>query len=105
MKQLIIITLVFLSIAATSCTKHGSGTGYAATGVITGQDLTMCACCGGYILKINGSSTGYRFWYFPAGSTIDSTHFPINVALNYTYVSTLCTGNHLVSIQSMKKID
>jgi len=105
MKQLIIITLVFLCIAATSCTKHGSATSYAATGVITGQDLTMCACCGGYILKINGSSTAYRFWYFPSGSTIDSTHFPINVALNYTDVSTLCTGSHLVSIQSMKKID
>ena len=79
MKTLLIILACVMVFSCTKKTTH-----YQASGTITGLDLRMCACCGGYFIKMTGSDTTYHFYNFPAGSTIDSTHFPINVSFNYT---------------------
>lgn len=65
---------------------------YDASGTITGQDLAMCACCGGYIMKMSTNDSVYRFFSFPAGTTFDTTKFPISVNFNFTRTG-VCASN------------
>ena len=52
---------------------------------ITGQDMTMTPCSGGYFITIDGLSAVSRFYALPAGSNIDLSiaTFPINVKLKW----------------------
>jgi hypothetical protein len=73
--------VVLLMVGMTACKKDT--THYAATGTITRIDMGACACCGGYVLSMTGSDSTYRFFSFPAGTTFDTTTFPISVSFNY----------------------
>jgi len=86
-----------------SCT-HSHSSGYRATGIIKGQDLGACMCCGGYVIEVTGNDSSYRFPYFPASTSFDTTSFPISVQFSYTENYT-CGSNHFITIQSMAKID
>jgi hypothetical protein len=70
---------------------------YQASGTILGTDTGSCR---GYILKINGSDTAFRFYNFPQGSAVDSTHFPLAVKFNYLDTGR-CGRNHIVAFQSV----
>lgn len=100
MKPVLLLITCFIAL---SCTKKTTPK-YQASGIIKGVDLGACACCGGYILQIDGQDTSYRFFYFPAGSNVDSTHFPVNV--NFDYVATgTCGINHFVNLKTLVKAD
>ena|ERR1019366_3128678 len=84
MKHLFIL-LIAIAIIFSSCKKSSTTTTYKYTATITGPDLTMTPCSGGYWIVIDGITAGTRFLSLPAGSGIDLTTatFPIKVKLNW----------------------
>lgn len=96
---------LFVLIAALllfSCMPKKQEQYYQAAGTITGYDLTMCACCGGYLVKMEGNDSVYRFYHFPGGTDIDSTHFPTKVKFNYLKTSG-CGGYPIITFQAIVK--
>ena len=73
--------IVFISVISSSCSDDEDS--YQSTGLITGPDLALCACCGGYFIEIADSS--YRFDNLSGSSDIDlsNTVFPILVNLDW----------------------
>ena len=67
---------------------------------ITGYDMTMCACCGGYVLKMDNGDNSFRFNNFPANSLVDSTHFPQSVYVSYIQTN-YCNPLHIIKITAM----
>ncbi len=98
MKPLLILFASCMIMA--SCTKDRVAH-FAASGTITGVDFGACSCCGGYKLTMDGNDSIYRFFSFPAGSAIDSTHFPIHVSFNYVETGSCDASYHYLSIQSI----
>ncbi len=84
MKYFLILVLCLLTISP-SCKKSSGSMTYMNTATITGQDLTMTPCSGGYFISIDGISAISRFYTLPAANNIDLTTatFPINVKLNW----------------------
>jgi hypothetical protein len=99
------IKKLFVPLAAIvigSCSKSTS-VNYMARGTITGADYRVCKCCNGYILKMDGNDSAYRFDHFPANSTIDSMRFPITVKFNYKEMGT-CGDIHLLDVRQMELV-
>ena len=63
---------------------------YKSKGQITGPDVGMCICCGGWKIIIDGET--YNFNSLPGSSNIDlqKETFPVNVKLDW--VSSTQTG-------------
>jgi hypothetical protein len=83
MKRLFFLLIVIA--ASFSACKKSSSINYKNTATITGPDLTMTVCSGGYWIDIDGLSAKYRFRELPVGSGIDlsTATFPIRVKLNW----------------------
>ncbi len=79
-----LILLIAVATFFASCSKSNS-VSYKYTATITGPDLTMTVCSGGYLITIDGVSGPIRFTKLPAGSTLDLTTatFPVHVRLNW----------------------
>ena len=94
MKQMIVL-LFALFIIVSGCKKNSKSTSvtasttYSYTGTITGPDLGMTSCSGGYFITISGISGTLRFNTLPSGSGIDLTTatIPVNVKLNWHFAS------------------
>lgn len=73
---------VFLIIGFVGCQKQNSND-FQSTGKITGADVRMCACCGGWYIQIDNVT--YEFDSMPVGSNIDlqKETFPIMVKLDW----------------------
>ena len=97
-ESLVILTIV---IALIACSK--SEEAYQSKGVITGQDFTMCACCGGWFITIDGEN--YRFDSLPADSGIilEKETMPLAVKLDWQIKPGGCPANRII-IQRIKKI-
>ncbi len=65
------------------CCKKGISDHYQSTGTITGPDLRMCICCGGWQIMIDNQT--YNFDLLPSDSKIDLEHetFPVYVSLDW----------------------
>ena len=76
---------------------------YENTATITGADMAMCACCGGYFIEIEG--TQYRFdkSELPSGFTFDDKQLPMDVELNWKLETSQCTGFYWISISKIKR--
>lgn len=57
---------------------------YESTGTITGYDLTLCACCGGWIVVIENDENTYRLDSLPEGSGIDNEDLPLTLDFNWS---------------------
>ena len=77
-----LLLAVFLIIGFVSCQKPNT-TDFQSTGIITGVDAKMCACCGGYYIQID--NVIYEFDTLPVGSNIDlqNATYPIPVKLDW----------------------
>lgn len=55
-------------------------------GVVLGVDLTLCACCGGFLTQFEGRDETFLFIDLPANSNLDlaSQNFPVNIRANWT---------------------
>jgi hypothetical protein len=95
LKWLLILSFVFF----VSCNKENNN--YKSTGTITGPDVRMCACCGGWLITID--NTQYQFNSLPGNSSIhlDNEKFPIPVRLDWTLNTTGCPNT--ISIQRIQK--
>jgi len=77
---------------------------YESTGVIVGLDLTLCACCGGYLIRLEDSAENLNFDALPSSSDIelDKEEFPLAVKLNITRgISEACTN--IIQIDAIEK--
>ena len=93
--------IVFLIIVSlTSCDKENDS--YRSTGIITGADLTMCACCGGWIIFID--DVRYLFDTLPKSSNlnIDKETFPLKVRLDWELTNSGCPLNRINVIRIRK---
>jgi len=95
------LVIFILVIGLITCSK--SDEAYQSKGVITGQDITMCACCGGWFITIDGEN--YRFDSFPADSGIilEKETMPLPVELDWQIKPGGCPANRII-IQRIKKI-
>jgi hypothetical protein len=57
-----------------------------------GLDKAQCACCGNWIIEIEGEQNQYQFIELPDNSTIDLNKavFPLSVRLNWTESTSGC---------------
>lgn len=79
---------------------------YRSSGVIRGIDRTLCGCCGGYFIEIEGEHL--RFTQVPSGSDVeiidtwDGQQFPIEVELDWHRVQ-WCDGKIIVVDRMRRK--
>lgn len=99
MKNTLVLLLILTSILVVSCEK----TKYDSVGTITGADMTLCACCGGYFIVIE--NTKYRFDKneLPKGFSFNDEQIPLNVKLNFELNAGVCSGNNWINITRIKK--
>jgi hypothetical protein len=99
MKALRIILLVFIIVA---CNKENSN--YRSVGTITGFDMTLCGCCGGWIINIDDSR--YLIDSIPDDSKINlaTETFPITVKLDWQLVNNGCSAFNRITVQRIIKI-
>jgi hypothetical protein len=102
MKKLALIMVIFSCLLCSSACSDTEET-FQSKGVITGQDFTMCACCGGWFITIN--SEIYRFDTLPADSGIilEKETMPLAVELDWQIKPEGCPANRII-IQRIKKI-
>lgn len=90
----------------TSCNKDDDTKfEFESTAIITGLDMALCPCCGGWIINIVGQESDNRFLELPLDSDIDlgNTTFPISVKLNWSESNDFC-GKGIV-IESIELIE
>jgi hypothetical protein len=88
MKTSLVICVLLVSMAF-SCSKEAMKT-YKSEGLITGPDLALCPCCGGWNITLE--TQNHRFDDVPSNSGIDLTKetFPIKVKLDWEEVESNC---------------
>ena len=99
MKTIRIIFLVFIIFA---CTKENDD--YKSIGTITGNDGTMCGCCGGWIINIDDGR--FLIDSMPKNSGLDLSKetFPVTVKLDWQVVNNGCSVFGRITVQRIKKI-
>lgn len=104
---LILITFIF-TLVVFNCNSDDDSIKiqYESTAKIIGQDLTLCACCGGWIIEIDGASTSYRFEELPQGSNVnlEQSNLPVDVQLNWT-IANDCTSIVWITIDDIVEIN
>ena len=108
-----IIITIFISVILLNASPPGcdSSEKYMATGVITGKDMRMCMCCGGYLINLNSNSTEmytdstYHFNEVPAGIDLnEQASFPVFVKLDYEKTQEYCgKGIKITRVEKMKE--
>lgn len=88
MRKLLLSLSIGTILGLTACDKS---TTYESEGTITGFDLAMCACCGGYFIEIDGEQ--YRFYEenLPNNHQLDLNALPVDVQLNWDEPTNECT--------------
>jgi hypothetical protein len=101
MKIIKILTGIILVLLLFSCEKEDDD--YKSTGTIVGYDISMCICCGGWIIIID--DTNYLFDNLPDNSDInlETEQLPISVKLDWQVMPDGCPPNR-ITIQRIKKI-
>ena len=94
----LIIFIIFTSLA--SCNKDNDT--YKSVGIITGVDLRMCVCCGGYLINIDDVT--YMINSMPKNSNLDLQQetFPITVHLDWQLSNSSCP-NLWIDVLRIKK--
>lgn len=97
------IKLILFLILATmiiSCEK----TKYESTATITGADLTLCACCGGYFIDIDGTLYRFEKTELPSGFTFIDSQLPMKVELNWEPKMQSCTKFNWIKISKIRQL-
>jgi len=99
MKNLIFIVLT--SLLLVSC-SNDSDNDFNSEGLITGIDLRLCACCGGYFIEIE--DVVYNFTdEFPNKESLDLENLPLKVKLNWELKSGGC--DNFITISAIEPIN
>lgn len=70
---------------------------------ITGADMTLCACCGGYFIEIDAIQYRFEKSELPSGFTFDDKQLPLEVELNWKLKTDQCVGSKWITISRIKK--
>ena len=100
------LMLLFGLVILTSCSDYeDSQIQFESTATILGFDMTLCACCGGWIINIKGRETKDRFSELPQNSNIDlqNSTFPLSVQLNWSESNEYCGKG--ITIESIKLLE
>ena len=102
MKRSTITGICVLFFALICCNKENSQY-YKSTGIITGPDIRMCACCGGWYIQIDNAT--YEFDTLPenSGINLDKEYFPLNVKLDWQLSDRAACPNTRITILRVKK--
>ncbi|WP_298238419.1 hypothetical protein [uncultured Algibacter sp.] len=90
----------------TSCINDDELEGqFESSATISGFDMTLCACCGGWIIDIDGQEPDKRFSELPENSNIDlqNSTFPLSVKLNWSESNEYC--NNGITIESIELVN
>lgn len=98
MKVKLYIVLIS-SLLVLGCEKEN----YESTGTITGQDLTLCACCGGYFIEIDGAQYRFEKSELPGNFTFEDNQLPMQVELDWKLKTDGCTGFYRIEISKIRK--
>jgi hypothetical protein len=91
---LLISTLLILS-----CEKAK----FQSTGIITGSDMRMCPCCGGYFIEIDGTQYNFDEATCPDNFTFEDNQLPMDVDLDWKLKTDGCIGYNWIEISKIRK--
>ena len=100
MKKTLAILFLVCTLFVAGCEKNEK---YDSTGTITAADMALCACCGGYFIKINEELYRFEKTELPLGFTFSDEQLPIKVELNWKLKADACTGFQWISISKIKR--
>lgn len=100
MKRSLLLLLIFFTGLMISCEK----TKYENTATITGADLAMCACCGGYFIDIEGTQYRFEKTELPANFTFSDSQLPMKVELDWESKALSCTSFNWIKISKIRKL-
>jgi hypothetical protein len=100
-KRMKISVFLFLIsiILITGCKKEN----YESTGTITGQDLALCACCGGYFIEIDGIQYRFEKSELPNNFTFEDNQLPLQFELDWKLKTDACTSFNRIEISKIRK--
>ena len=95
--------LICIIIWGFMCCHEENSNDFISKGIITGPDIRMCVCCGGWYIQINGST--YEFDSLPDNSNIDllKETFPLFVKLDWQLSGKGGCPNNRITIQRIIK--
>ena len=97
-------TKVFFLLFFTSLLLGCEKTRYENTGTITGADMAMCACCGGYFIDIKDIKYRFEKSELPAGFTFNDEQIPLRVELYWELKNDVCTGFNWIKVSEIRKL-
>jgi len=99
MKKVLAIMILSAALVG-SCQKEEP---FMDVGIITGPDLRLCACCGGWFINI-GNDT-YRFMEIPCNCSLDlvNAEFPVIVNIDWEEDPNPCLGDEITVHRIRKK--
>ncbi|MEO1254073.1 MAG: hypothetical protein AAFY41_04175 [Bacteroidota bacterium] len=79
-----------------SCSEDEQEKDFQDLGSIVGEDVRLCACCGGWFIEINSET--YRFLELPSNSevSLETSEYPIQVKLDWASDSNGCLEDEIV---------
>ncbi len=93
------LILIFFTAVFISCSNDDDG--FESKGVITGQDFTLCACCGGWFIEIEGED--YIIFELPENTSLKPEDIipPFSVNLNWSRPGESCRDD-LITVQDIE---
>ncbi|MEO1517796.1 MAG: hypothetical protein AAFV95_22435 [Bacteroidota bacterium] len=78
---------LFLLTLALGCGKDDETTSFESNAQIVGRDAALCACCGNWLIEIEGQTETLQFVALPPDADIElpPDSFPIDVKLNWDF--------------------
>jgi len=90
-----------------SCKKNEPA--YMNNAQITGYDLRLCVCCGGYVVTIDNvpnpnGSTFFLAGQFPSNFVLDANPtYPVAIKLDWQTDTAKCYGNYIKILRIAKR--
>ena len=94
-----ILLLLFSLTLIMGCEK----TKFESTGTITGADLAMCACCGGYFIEIGATKYRFEKSELPSNFKFDDERLPLQVDIDWKPKAEACTEFSWIKILKIRE--
>jgi len=101
MKKTLSFLIVVFALIVAGCEKNEK---YDSAGIIIAADMTECACCGGYFIKIDEIQYRFEKNELPSGYAFSDEQLPLNVELNWKLKTGSCAGFQWISISKIRTI-
>jgi len=75
---------------------------FKSTGTITGADVALCACCGGYFIDIEGTQYRLDKTKLPGNFYFDDNQLPLTVVLDWDQNVAYCKDLNWINVTRIK---